>query len=86
MRCETCQGTGVLIMQLGTTVEIHEPCPMCLGQKFQHCCEGECEQPELPPLDYMPIGPVSYKQFLEALEEPTMPTKRKRPRKDKGSK
>lgn len=46
MRCEACQGTGVLLCQIGRTVEIHEPCPVCVGLREVNCCDGICEQPE----------------------------------------
>jgi DnaJ-class molecular chaperone len=40
MICYQCQGTGFAPERPGW------PCPLCQGQRFIGCCEGDVEQPE----------------------------------------
>lgn len=53
MNCQACFGIGeVLIGEDGRPVRrlrdavMMVPCPDCDGSGKQHCCEGDCSQPE----------------------------------------
>ena len=55
MRCETCRGTGRLVVPLKIAPELRgfvtEPCRDCGGSGWAHCCEGErpdCATPSPP--------------------------------------
>lgn len=41
MRCETCQGTGLMLSIEGHLYPGQEPCVTCQGSGIAHCCEGE---------------------------------------------
>jgi DnaJ-class molecular chaperone len=43
VRCEDCQGKGVLSAEDGP-----RPCPECGGSGIVHCCEGLQAQPGTP--------------------------------------
>lgn len=51
MICETCHGTRwveVIIPEAdGILMAGLQPCSQCGGQAFVHCCDGECEQPQI---------------------------------------
>lgn len=49
MICEKCHGTrwvDVIKNEGGVLYAMAEPCQLCGGQAFVHCCDGECAQPE----------------------------------------
>ena len=61
MRCERCQGNGMVptsvditvgyrpsLGQRGYTVPIVEPCPDCGGCGLAHCCDGLTAANETP--------------------------------------
>jgi hypothetical protein len=50
MICERCHGTRWIEVpkyENGVLYAMTEPCPLCGGQSFVHCCDGECAQPEI---------------------------------------
>lgn len=61
MRCEKCQGKGVVrewsdtrsVQNMATEFDVFGsvswftvPCPACGGTGAAHCCDGECAQPD----------------------------------------
>lgn len=40
MICPTCHGKGWLMTTFPDSASL-TLCPVCVGQKFTHCCEGE---------------------------------------------
>lgn len=47
MICQTCHNNGVVpINRDGRRIGV-EVCPTCQGSGRDHCCEGDCVQPEL---------------------------------------
>lgn len=47
MKCQVCMGAAFVYVEPGQDkIPGMQPCPACLGGE-QHCCDGECAQPDL---------------------------------------
>jgi hypothetical protein len=45
-RCQACQGLGFRYAQaFGPHQVLGQPCQVCGGSGWEHCCEGDREQP-----------------------------------------
>lgn len=57
MRCERCQGSGVIPTRSGVAGyagAFQLVCPDCQGCGIGHCCDGLREQPDCRPCDTEP--------------------------------